>query len=322
MLHPLAALLAALITAALGTALTLRDRALLPRALAYLATPSRTPDAGEVGEAAEEEAAEARDAAAAADTEARYAAGAAAAAVQAEVGPAVAELGGSAAAEGPAEGEDPVPPLMPPAAAGPGGSAEPDDAVPPLAPPAGWVLVVLAAVAVGLAVLGTGASWLLPAYVWLAVAGVALGIVDVAQHRLPNRIVYPSYLAGMVLLAVAALARGEWSAYARALVAAAALLVVFLLLALAAPNALGLGDVKLAGLLGLYLGYLGGGQLALGFVAGVLFGALAALLLLAARRAGWRTEFAYGPALLAGALLAVAVGQPLWDAYTRAAGLR
>jgi leader peptidase (prepilin peptidase) / N-methyltransferase len=183
------------------------------------------------------------------------------------------------------------------------------------------LVIAMAAVAVGLAALGVGWSTALPAYTWLALAAVALALVDLAEHRLPNRVVYPTYLAGLLLLAVPALVHHDGGAYVRALVAMGGLYLVFFVLALAVPNALGFGDVKLAGLLGLYLGYLGVGTLALGFAMGVLIGSLAAVALLAGRRVGWHGDLAYGPALLAGALLAVAVGRPLWDAYAGAAGI-
>jgi leader peptidase (prepilin peptidase)/N-methyltransferase len=200
--------------------------------------------------------------------------------------------------------------------------------------PAGWwrgggaeprrrlLLSGLAAAGCGLAGLGVGAAAALPAYVWFGLAASVLTVIDLEQHRLPNRIVYPTYAAGLVLLAVAAAVDSAWPAYLRGLAAMAVLYAVFLLLALVSPNALGFGDVKLASLLGLYLGYLGADRLALGLAAGMLLGAVAAVALLAAGRAGWRTHLAYGPALLAGSVLAVGVGQPLLDGYLRAAGLR
>jgi leader peptidase (prepilin peptidase)/N-methyltransferase len=200
--------------------------------------------------------------------------------------------------------------------------------------PAGWwsgagaqprrrlLLSGLAAAGCGLAGLGVGAGAALPAYLWFGLAAGVLTVIDLEHQRLPNRIVYPTYAAGLVLLALAAAVDSAWPAYLRGLTAMALLYVLFLLLALVSPGALGFGDVKLAGLLGLYLGYLGAGRLALGLAAGVLLGAVAALALLAARRAGWRTQLAYGPALLAGSVLAVGVGQPLLDGYLGAAGLR
>jgi leader peptidase (prepilin peptidase)/N-methyltransferase len=200
--------------------------------------------------------------------------------------------------------------------------------------PAGWwrgadagprlrlLLAALAAVGCGLGGLGVGAGVALPAYLWFGLAASLLTVIDVQHHRLPNRVVYPTYAAGLLLLALAAVAAGGWPAYLRGLVAMALMYALFLLLALVSPGALGLGDVKLAGLLGLYLGYLGAGRLALGLAAGVLLGAVAAVALLAAGRAGWRTQLAYGPALLAGSVLAVGVGQPLLDGYLGATGLR
>jgi leader peptidase (prepilin peptidase) / N-methyltransferase len=183
------------------------------------------------------------------------------------------------------------------------------------------LLAGLAAVGCGLAGLGVGLAAALPAYLWFGLAASLLTVVDVQHHRLPNRIVYPTYAAGLLLLALAA-ALGGWPAYLRGVAAMALLYALFLLLALVSPGALGFGDVKLAGLLGLYLGYLGAGRLALGLAAGVLLGAVAAVALLVVGRAGWRTQLAYGPALLAGSVLAVGVGQPLLDGYLRAAGLQ
>jgi leader peptidase (prepilin peptidase) / N-methyltransferase len=184
------------------------------------------------------------------------------------------------------------------------------------------LLTGLAAFGCGLAGLGIGGPAALPAYLWFGLAAAALTVIDVEHHRLPNRIVYPTYAAGLVLLGVAAAVDADGGAYLRGLVAMAVLCGLFLLLALLSPGALGLGDVKLAGLLGLYLGYLGAGRLALGMAVGVASGAVAALALLAARRVGWRSELAYGPALLAGSVVAVGVGQPLLDAYLGAAGPR
>jgi leader peptidase (prepilin peptidase)/N-methyltransferase len=87
---------------------------------------------------------------------------------------------------------------------------------------------------------------------------------------------------------------------------AALLFGAYLVMALIAPSGLGMGDVKLAGLLGLYLGWLGWGAVVVGAVAGFVVQALLALLLLATRRIGLRGELPFGPAMLAGAALAIA----------------
>ncbi|MDQ3465383.1 MAG: prepilin peptidase, partial [Actinomycetota bacterium] len=85
--------------------------------------------------------------------------------------------------------------------------------------------------------------------------------------------------------------------------------------ALISPEGFGFGDVKLGGLLGLYLGWLGWDFVILGVVAGFLIGTVIALVLMALRRASLRTPVPFGPALLAGALAAVVAGPQLLTAY-------
>ena len=77
------------------------------------------------------------------------------------------------------------------------------------------------------------------------------------------------------------------------------------------PEGLGFGDVKLLGLLGLVLGWVGWGALGPGSSSAWLVGALVALVLLATGRAGWRTALPFGPPLLVGAVLALALHGPL-----------
>lgn len=169
-------------------------------------------------------------------------------------------------------------------------------------------MVVLALVA------GThGAEPALPAYLWLGVAGVALAVIDLDCHRLPDVLTLPTYLVGLVLFGAAAVAAHDAGSYLRALAAMAAVFAVFF--ALAAVGGIGFGDTKLAGVLGLYLGWMGWGVLLVGLTVGFCVGAVGALGMLALRVAGWRTHFAFGPSLLLGALVAVAVGGPVLDAY-------
>ena len=112
----------------------------------------------------------------------------------------------------------------------------------------------------------------LPAYILLAVAGVQLARIDLQHHLLPNRMVLPLLGAGIVLLGAAAGVSGEAGSLLRGVAGALILFVLYLFLALTSRNGLGMGDVKLAAPLGLYLGYLGWSHLfyggALGFVAG------------------------------------------------------
>jgi leader peptidase (prepilin peptidase)/N-methyltransferase len=178
------------------------------------------------------------------------------------------------------------------------------------------VVVVGTAVLFGLTALRFGLSAELPAFLYLAAAGVLLGVIDLGHRLLPDRVVLPSLGIGIVLLAVAALAGGSPGALLRAVVAAAVLFVVFLVMALIAPSSLGMGDVKLAALLGLYLGWLGWNAVLFGAAAGFVVQAVLALVLLATRRIGLRGELPFGPALLLGAALVIG-----WSGAVAAPGL-
>ena len=132
--------------------------------------------------------------------------------------------------------------------------------------------------------------------------------MDLASHRLPDRVTYPAYVVCAAALLVDAAVLGSWGALLRALAAAAAAFAVGYAAAAISPAALGLGDVKLLGLLGLLLGWFGWGVLLAGVFLGLLTGAVVSLALLATRRAGWRTALPFGPPLLLGAVLALACG--------------
>jgi leader peptidase (prepilin peptidase) / N-methyltransferase len=190
--------------------------------------------------------------------------------------------------------------------------------------PTGWwhggtatrqrLLLIGALAAVVLAMVGGGIGWRawLPAYLWLAASAVALAVIDIEHHRLPDALTFPAYGAGIVLLGIAA-ATGHPTPYLHALIGMAAVFALFFVLAFL--GGIGFGDTKLAGVLGLYLGWFGYGPLVLGFVAGFCIGALVALALLAVKAAGWKTDIAFGPSLLAGALLSVLFGRHVVNAY-------
>lgn len=172
--------------------------------------------------------------------------------------------------------------------------------------------------AFALVALVTGWSWALPALLWLAAVSIALTLIDLDVHRLPDAIVLPSYPIALGLLALACLGPGgeaSWAPLGRALAGCAVLLGVYLVVALVAPGGMGLGDVKLAGVLGLYLGWLGWGALAVGWFAAFVLGGLFGLVLMASRRAGRRSGIAFGPWMLAGAWVGLAAGPALASSY-------
>jgi len=169
------------------------------------------------------------------------------------------------------------------------------------------VLEVATAVLFVLVVVGWGVSWQVPAFLLLAAAGVLLAVIDLQHRLLPNRVVLPSLVAGAALLLVPAAAEGAWAALLRALLGAAALFAAFLVLALISPRGLGMGDVKLAAVVGLFLGWLGWGVVLLGAVAGFVVQAVLALVLLALGRVRRDSALPFGPAMLVGAALAMAL---------------
>ena len=160
-----------------------------------------------------------------------------------------------------------------------------------------------------------GLTWELPAYLYLASVGLALAAIDIDTKRLPNPLVLPSYVVGAVLLLLPAIAGPDWGAYLRAGVSAVALFAFYFILALIYPKGMGWGDVKLAGVLGLYLGWLSWGALVVGGFLGFLLGAVVGGVLMVVGRAGRKTKIPFGPFMLLGALLAILWGTSLWDAY-------
>lgn len=136
---------------------------------------------------------------------------------------------------------------------------------------------------------------------------VVLGVIDLDVHRLPDRIQLPAYPTLATLLAICSLVESEWTPFVRALVAGVALFVLYLVLALPPGGGIGFGDVKLAGLLGMLLGWHSWTHVLQGAMATFLIGGVVAVALLALRRKGARDEFAYGPPMLVGAAGAIIV---------------
>lgn len=146
---------------------------------------------------------------------------------------------------------------------------------------------------------------------WFGGAAVVLAGVDLACHRLPDRVSYPAAVVVAAALLADAAVTGSWPALVRAAVSAVAAFAVATAAAAVSPEALGYGDVKLLGLLGLVLGWAGWGVLLGGVFAGLLVGAAASLVLLANRRVGWRTAVPFGPPLIVGAYVALVLAGPL-----------
>jgi leader peptidase (prepilin peptidase)/N-methyltransferase len=158
-----------------------------------------------------------------------------------------------------------------------------------------------------------GWSWELPAYLYLAAVAIALALIDLDVMRLPDKIVLPSYAVAVALLVPVSLAAGDLSAVVRGLLAAVLLYVFYLVISF---WGMGGGDVKLAPLLGFYLGWLGWGAVAFGAFAGFLLGGLVGAILLTLKLASRKSKIPFGPYMLAGAFLAVFAAAPVGDWYS------
>ena len=177
--------------------------------------------------------------------------------------------------------------------------------------PRPWLTASTAAVAAGLLAAALGYTPVLPLFVAMAVLGVLLAAIDITCKRLPHVLVFPAIWVSAGLLAVVAAVTGDWANWVRAALASLILGVLFFLLYLVPGQGLGFGDVKLAFLLGLFLGWVGWRAVLLGALLPWLINGPVALGLLLARRVGRKSALPFGPALLAGALAAVVVSVSL-----------
>jgi len=158
---------------------------------------------------------------------------------------------------------------------------------------------LLTAAGMSAAVAGGSSGWLLAAQLWLAVTGASMLLIDASVKRLPDLLTGAAAAGVAVLLCAAAVTDGQWAALGRIAAAAGVVSAVFMGLALLG---MGVGDAKLAPTLAALLGWHSWTAVYWGIGAGFLLGAVHALLLIVGGRAGRKTELAFGPALLAGAL--------------------
>lgn len=155
----------------------------------------------------------------------------------------------------------------------------------------------------------------LPAFVVFGAATLALTLIDLDHQLIPNRVLFPSLGVAGALLAIGAILDGSAGALGRGLGAGAVYFVGLFVFALLARGGFGMGDVKLSLFLGLFIGYVGWGELALGAVLAVLLGGVASVVLLVTRKKGRHAKFAYGPYLVAGAWIAILWGPEILDWY-------
>jgi leader peptidase (prepilin peptidase)/N-methyltransferase len=159
------------------------------------------------------------------------------------------------------------------------------------------------------------------ALLYLAAVSIVLALIDIDVKRLPFWIVVPSWWVGGTLLGVSALLAGTRGTAVRMLLGGLVLWGLYRLLHLIHPRGMAYGDVRLAGLIGGYLAWLGWMPLAVGGFLGFLLGGVGGAVIMALRGSGLKTQIPYGPYMLIGTWLALAWGQDVGAAYLRLTGL-
>jgi leader peptidase (prepilin peptidase)/N-methyltransferase len=160
------------------------------------------------------------------------------------------------------------------------------------------------------------------AFLYLAAISVVLSLIDVDTHTLPNRVVLPSYLVAAILLGSAAVLDGRWGSLATALIGGGALFALYAILAFVRPGGMGLGDVKLAGVLGLFLGWMGWDVLVVGGFAAFVLGGVYGVVQIARHRATRTSGIPFGPWMLLGAWIGIFAGHLIAGDYLALVGLR
>ena len=168
-----------------------------------------------------------------------------------------------------------------------------------------------------------GVTIQLPAYLFLTAIGVVLALIEFDVRRLPDSVVLPSYVVSVLLLMPAGAGDADWRTATRAFESMGVLWLVFFILALAYPSAVEMGDAKLAGLLGLYLGWLSWGTVLIGTFGAFLLAALGTGTVAVGRRhAAARSSVRssthvvpFAPCMVAATVLALFVAVPITSWY-------
>lgn len=160
-----------------------------------------------------------------------------------------------------------------------------------------------------------GAAWTLPGYLWFGALTLVLSVVDIDHKRLPNRILYPGTVVGVLLLAGGAVADGVWSSMYRALTGGAVYFGLLLIVALLARGGFGMGDVKLAFVLGVFTAFRSWQSLGVAVFGAFVLGGLASVALLAVGKAGRKDAIPFGPWLVLGSWVGIAFGDSIGNWY-------
>jgi leader peptidase (prepilin peptidase)/N-methyltransferase len=155
----------------------------------------------------------------------------------------------------------------------------------------------------------------LPAFLVLGAALIAISLIDLEHFIVPNRIVYPTLFLMAPLLVGAAIVEDDWSSLRGSVLGGLLGFGLLFLIHLVSPRGMGFGDVRLAGLLGAALGWLGLGHVLLGLFLGFLTASAISLTLIGLKLRSRKDRIPFGPFLALGAVLAVLAGEPILRWY-------
>jgi len=170
-------------------------------------------------------------------------------------------------------------------------------------------------VAFALTAVWVGWSVLLPFALWFVAACIALLLIDVDHHRLPNNLTLSTYVVVLLGFALAAALEAQWGDFRRALLGGLAFAVFFAVIALLFPRGMGWGDAKLALSLGSVMAWTGWGALVVGGFGAFLLGAVWGVGAIVVGRAGRKSALPFGPFMIVAAVAAVVWGMPLAQWY-------
>ncbi|PKI90257.1 prepilin peptidase [Actinomycetales bacterium SN12] len=167
-------------------------------------------------------------------------------------------------------------------------------------------------------------SWIAPtaasgvallAWLWFIATGFVLAIIDIETRRLPRGIVRTALVAVGPLLALSCALGADWWAFVRAVLSMLVLYIAYALLWLVKPGGMGGGDVRLAALIGLMLGWFGWGPLIVGAFAAFVLGGVYGITLMLGGRATRRTAVPFGPWMIVGAVVGAVAGSRIGEWY-------
>ncbi len=153
--------------------------------------------------------------------------------------------------------------------------------------------------------------WAIPSYCVLVVGLVALSAIDLEHQRLPTAVLYWTLAVAAPLLVLASALSHRWDELIPAAIGAAGCFLVFFAIWFAVPRAMGFGDVRLAGLCGGWLGWLGASVIPVGLLAAFVFAGVPAVVMLVTGKADRKTKLAFGPYLALGTVVAICFGRTI-----------